>query len=222
MGSHLCPHWQACGAHHIQTSKGTTCLPICALLHGPSIPGRPSQVQRLHREMLCIFTSDLADVREGRSQRLTRDPAQQTQSTESFSHGADRMKYQQSELPPLICPGGSWLNLHISPPKLSSIYKSLALCNFIWLQSQRGIENLILEPSVEQVLLPSGLSAPCAWGRAYMARGFPALTGALRLTRSSTRHQNTAWFSISALCACACVYVCIEKEGVVKGEEYRF
>lgn len=81
--------------------------------------------------MLCIFTSDLADVREGRSQRLTGDPAQQTQSTESFSHGADRMKYQQSELPPLICPGGSWLNLHISPPKLSSIYKSLALCNFI-------------------------------------------------------------------------------------------
>lgn len=208
MGSRLCPHRQARGAHHIQTSKGTTCLPICALLCGPSIPGRPSQEQRLQHEMLCIFTSDLADVREGWSQRLTRDPAQQVQSTESFSHSADRMKYQQSELPPQICPGGSWLNVHISPPLLSSIYKLLALCNFIWLQSQRGIENLILEPSVEQVLLPSGLSAPCL-GPSSHGKSFPCThwgLGSHEKLYSTPKHCLVFHLSFVCVCVCICVY----------------
>lgn len=50
------------------------------------------------------------------------------------------------------------------PIYVSSIYKLLALCNFIWLQPQRRTENLILELSGEYGLLSSGVSAPSAWG----------------------------------------------------------
>lgn len=106
-----------------------------------------------------------------------RGPHAADASTENFSHGAGRMKYQQSEFPSLISPGGSWLNLLISPHLFSSIYKLPALCNFIRLQSQRGIENFIFELSVEQELVSSGLTALCSWGRAWMARAFLALLG---------------------------------------------
>lgn len=123
-------------------------------------------------EMPCIFTLDLADARKGWSQRVTGG------HTADAEHGVlatvlAEGKRDQQEAHPLLSPGGSQLDLLTSPKLFSSTYNLLALCNFIWLQSQRRIENLTLEPSVEQDLLSSGVSAASAWGRAHAGRNLP-------------------------------------------------
>lgn len=83
----------------------------------------------------------------------------------------------------------------------SSIYKLLALCNFICLQPQRGSEDVILGPSVEQALLSSGVSALSIWGQAHLRRYLPCIQRGLRPSGTPLTREGFPCLP-SSLCVC--------------------
>lgn len=83
----------------------------------------------------------------------------------------------------------------------SSIYKLLALCNFICLQPQRRSEGVILEPSVEQALLSSGVSALSIWSQAHLGRYLPCIQRGLRPSGTPLTREGFPCLP-SPLCVC--------------------